>query len=79
MRDGTCRKRARVGSEHESIRGFVHPTELIRSLSLESSVPSEDHVRQLVRRLRRVLFKAGIENVIESRYGAGYRLRLRTM
>ena len=72
-------QRARVGSEHESIRGFVHPTELIRSLSLESSVPSEDHVRQLVRRLRRVLFKAGIENVIESRYGAGYRLRLRTM
>jgi len=72
-------QRARVGSEHESIRGFVHPTELIRSLSLESAVPSEDHVRQLVRRLRRVLFKAGIENVIESRYGAGYRLRLRTM
>lgn len=72
-------QRARVGSEHESIRGFVHPTELIRSLSLESSIPSEDHVRQLVRRLRRVLFKAGLENVIESRYGAGYRLRLRTL
>jgi hypothetical protein len=72
-------ERARVGTEHESIRGFVHPTELIRSLSLESAVPSEDHVRQLVRRLRRVLFKAGIQNVIESRYGAGYRLRLRTL
>lgn len=72
-------QRARVDSEHESIRGFVHPTELMRSLSLESALPSEDHVRQLVRRLRRVLFKAGIENVIESRYGAGYRLRLRTL
>jgi hypothetical protein len=72
-------QRARVDSEHESIRGFVHPTELMRSLSLESSVPTEDHVRQLVRRLRRVLFKAGVQNVIESRYGAGYRLRLRTM
>ena len=34
---------------------------------------------QLVRRLRRVLFKAGIQNVIESGYGSGYRLRLRTM
>jgi pSer/pThr/pTyr-binding forkhead associated (FHA) protein len=72
-------QRGLVGAEHESIRGFVHPTELIRTLSLESAVPSEDHVRQLVRRLRRVLFKAGIENMIESRYGAGYRLRLRTM
>ena len=60
-------------------KDFVHPTELIRSLSLDSSEPSEDHVRQLVRRLRRIFFKAGIENVIESRYGAGYRLRLRTM
>ena len=73
------RERSLVGSEHDSVRGFVHPTELMRSLSLESAVPSEDHVRQLVRRLRRVLFKAGFENVIESRYGAGYRLRLRTM
>ena len=67
-------KRAKDGAD----AGFVHPTELIRSLSLESSVPNEDHVRQLVRRLRRVLFKAGLENVIESRYGAGYRLRIRT-
>ena len=32
---------------------------------------------RLVRRLRRVLFKAGIVNLIESRYGAGYRLVLR--
>jgi DNA-binding response OmpR family regulator len=72
-------ERVRVSAEHESIRGFVHPTELIRTLSLESAEPSEDHVRQLVRRLRRIFFKAGIENVIESRYGAGYRLRLRTM
>jgi pSer/pThr/pTyr-binding forkhead associated (FHA) protein len=72
-------QRSLVGSEHESIRGFVHPTELIRSLSLESAEPSEDHVRQLVRRLRRVFFKAGMENMIESRYGAGYRLRLRSL
>ncbi len=72
-------QRGRISTEHEDVRGFVHPTELVRLLSLESAVPSEDHVRQLVRRLRRVLFKAGITNVIESRYGAGYRLRLRTM
>jgi hypothetical protein len=72
-------QRAQIASEHADVRGFVHPTELVRLLSLESTTPSEDHVRQLVRRLRRVLFKAGISNVIESRYGAGYRLRLRTM
>ena len=71
-------QRAQVDSEHADIRGFVHPSELVRLLSLESATPNEDHVRQLVRRLRRVLFKAGITNVIESRYGAGYRLRLRT-
>lgn len=70
-------QRAQAATDDE--KGFVHPTELLRLLSLESSVPSEDHIRQLVRRLRRVLFKAGISNVIESRYGAGYRLRLRAM
>jgi hypothetical protein len=69
-------QRARSGSEEQ---GFVHPAELIRLLSLETAAPNEDHVRQLVRRLRRVLFKAGIQNVIESGYGSGYRLRLRTM
>jgi len=57
--------------------GFVHASELVRLLSLDSAEPNEDHVRQLVRRLRRVLFKAGIEVVIESRYGAGYRFALR--
>ena len=69
-------QRGRVPTEHEDVKGFVHPSELMRLLSLDSAVPSEDHVRQLVRRLRRVLFKAGITNVIESRYGVGYRLRL---
>jgi hypothetical protein len=64
-------QRAQTGSS-----GFVHASELVRTLSLDSSEPSEDHVRQLVRRLRRVLFKAGIVGIIESRYGAGYRLAL---
>jgi pSer/pThr/pTyr-binding forkhead associated (FHA) protein len=55
---------------------FMPAGELARTLSLDSSEPGEDHVRQLVRRLRRVLFKAGISNLIESRYGSGYRLVL---
>jgi hypothetical protein len=64
-------ERARTGSS-----GFVQTSELVRTLSLDSAEPSEDHVRQLVRRLRRVLHKAGIAGLIESRYGAGYRLAL---
>ena len=56
--------------------GFVHPNELIRRLSLDSSDPNEDHIRQLVRRLRRVLYNAGINGLIESGYGVGYRLCL---
>jgi hypothetical protein len=56
--------------------GFVHPSELIRRLSLDSSDPTEDHIRQLVRRLRRVLYHAGISGLIESGYGVGYRLAL---
>lgn len=56
--------------------GFVHASELVRTLSLDSAEPGEDHVRQLVRRLRRILFKAGIDGLVESRYGSGYRLAL---
>ena len=55
---------------------FVHVNELAKTLSLESVEPNEDNVRQLVRRLRRVLFKAGILGLVESRYGQGYRLAL---
>lgn len=56
--------------------GFVHPNELIRRLSLDSTDPNEDHIRQLVRRLRRVLYNAGVIGLIESGYGVGYRLAL---
>lgn len=56
--------------------GFVHPSELIRRLSLDSTDPTEDHIRQLVRRLRRVLYNVGITGLIESGYGVGYRLSL---
>jgi predicted component of type VI protein secretion system len=63
--------RARQGGD-----GFVHSSELIRRISLDSSDPNEDHIRQLVRRLRRVLYNAGIKGLIESGYGVGYRLAL---
>jgi len=57
----------------EQQRGFVAANELAECLSLDSSLPNEDHVRQLVRRLRRALAKAGIGNLVETRYGLGYR------
>jgi len=38
--------------------------------------PSEDHVRQLVRRVRRALSRAEMGDLIEVRRGVGYRLRV---
>lgn len=56
------------------VRGFVSMRELLTRLSLDSRAASEDNVRQLVRRVRRSLVKAGIGDLIESRPGYGYRL-----
>jgi hypothetical protein len=69
---------ARMTAERERPepeRGFVSAKELAERLSLDSALPNEDHVRQLVRRLRRALAKAGVGNLVETRYGVGYRLR----
>jgi hypothetical protein len=56
-------------------RGFVAIGELTR-LSLDVPEPGEDHVRQLVRRVRKALLKAEIGDLIEARRGVGYRLRV---
>jgi hypothetical protein len=55
-------------------RGFISSDELAGVLSLDSLRPDDDNVRQLVRRVRRALLKAGVGDVIESKYGLGYRL-----
>lgn len=68
------RMRADAG-KHEDERGFVAMTELMR-LSLDVSNPGDDHVRQLVRRVRRALLKADIGDLIEAKRGVGYRLRV---
>lgn len=65
---------AETGTDDE-IRGFVSSGELVK-LSLDAPDPSFDNVRQLVRRVRRLLVKAGIGDLIESRHGLGYRLRV---
>lgn len=59
----------------DELRGFVPATALF-GLSLDSADPTEDHVRQLVRRVRRLLAKADLGDLIEVRRGVGYRLRV---
>jgi hypothetical protein len=63
-----------AANEPEPGRGFISSDELAGVLSLDSQRPDDDNVRQLVRRVRRVLEKAGVGDLIESRYGLGYRL-----
>jgi hypothetical protein len=57
------------------MRGFVGMSELMK-LSLDVPDPGEDHVRQLVRRVRRALIKAEVGDLIEAKRGVGYRLRV---
>ncbi|HEY5945866.1 MAG TPA: FHA domain-containing protein [Kofleriaceae bacterium] len=68
------RMRAEAGKP-EATRGFVALTALLR-LSLEVADPGEQHVRQLVYRVRRALVSAGVGDMIEVRRGVGYRLRV---
>jgi hypothetical protein len=68
------RMREDAGKPDEE-RGFVAMTELMK-LSLDVSDPGDDHVRQLVRRVRRALVKAEIGDLIEAKRGVGYRLRV---
>lgn len=56
-------------------RGFVKMNELLR-LSLDVPDPGEQHVRQLVYRVRRALINAGVGDLIDVRRGVGYRLRV---
>lgn len=69
----------RMLDEHdadEEVRGYVPIEDLLARISLDSHDAAEDNVRQLVRRVRRSLEKAGIGELIESRPGRGYRLRV---
>ena len=63
--------------EHQPdmVRGFVRTSELIADLSWDTRDPGDNHVKQLVRRVRRALIKAEIGDLIESRHRFGYRLR----
>jgi pSer/pThr/pTyr-binding forkhead associated (FHA) protein len=64
-------------SEGSEIRGFVRSIELITSLPWNTARPEDNHVKQQVRRLRRAFESIGLVDLIESRQGFGYRLRVR--
>lgn len=69
------RRMAQEEHQPELVRGFVRSSELIVDLSWDTREPSENHVKQLVRRVRRALIKSEIGDLIESRHRFGYRLR----
>jgi len=57
-------------------RGYVRSIELITNLPWNTAHPEDNHVKQQVRRIRRAFERIGIPDVIESKHGFGYRLRL---
>tara|TARA_R110002096_G_scaffold299503_5_gene494101 strand:+ start:6978 stop:7886 length:909 start_codon:yes stop_codon:yes gene_type:complete len=57
-----------------AVRGYVHSSEILAAVSWDTAHPSDNHVKQLVRRLRRSLARSGRDNLIESQQGLGYRL-----
>ena len=69
------KRMAAEAHQPELVRGFVRSSELIADLSWDTHEPSENHVKQLVRRVRRTLIKSEIGDLIESRHRFGYRLR----
>jgi len=69
------KRMASESHQPEIVRGFVRSSELIADLSWDTREPSENHVKQLVRRVRRALVKSEIGDLIESRHRFGYRLR----
>ncbi|WP_428267085.1 FHA domain-containing protein [Haliangium sp.] len=60
----------------EPVRGFIRSSELLADLPWDTPHPEENHLKQLVRRVRRSLTRAGMGNLVESRRGFGYRLRI---
>jgi hypothetical protein len=68
----------RMASESEVapiIRGFVPSGQLIADLPWDTPNPGENHLKQLIRRVRALLDSVSLGTLIESRRGFGYRLR----
>lgn len=58
----------------ERVRGYVRSSELLATLAWDTPKPDDNNMKQLVRRVRRTLSRAGIPDIIEARHGFGYRL-----
>src|SRR5206468_11938772 len=59
------RRMASEAHQPALVRGFGRSSELIADLSWDTREPSENHVKQLVRRVRRALIKSEIGDLIE--------------
>jgi hypothetical protein len=62
--------------EPHIVRGYVRSAELLAEISWDTQHPTENHLKQLVVRVRRNLARAGVNDLIESRRRLGYRLRV---
>jgi pSer/pThr/pTyr-binding forkhead associated (FHA) protein len=71
-----ARRMASEVDANAQVRGFVRSSELLGALSWDTRDPSENHLKQLVRRVRRAMIRAGIGDLLESRHRFGYRLRV---
>lgn len=62
------------GEVPAAVRGFVSSHEILATLSWDTSHPDDNHLKQLVRRIRRTFDRSGLPSPIESRQRFGYRL-----
>jgi hypothetical protein len=60
----------------DELRGFVRTIELLTELPWDTAHPTDNHLKQLIRRVRRALGRLGIDEPIESRHGFGYRVQI---
>ena len=69
-------RQAAEAARDEAVRGYVRSVEMLDEIPWDTPYPDDNNVKQLVRRVRRVLEAAGVSKPIEARYGFGYRLSL---
>lgn len=63
---------AETRTEPSTYARCVSSRELARALPFQSAYPSDENVRQLVRRLRKSLARFGVEDLIDTVQGRGY-------
>lgn len=60
----------------EDVRGYVRSVELLADLPWNTPYPTDNHLKQLVRRVRRALEQIHLTDAVESRQRFGYRLQV---